>query len=228
MNNRNKSAPNYFNNLAIPFAKSNGINLYGKAAKDIFSGWSLYEITDFNRTTYVTCLGDIGQMTLINGGYTFSNKSAGVALSEPNIIAAGQGGKFYEADVRYISEGFNSSSYFAGAINTKKSTYEAYQRWGLNSLTGKHLMHEFGHFLQNKYGGNLWYNLIVVPTSAINFNMEINKSNSYFLYNRTWTEVQANTMSYYYFNYPSFWDFNNYPVNFNYIGDELKRKLYYH
>lgn len=84
-------------------------------------------------------------------------------------------------------------------------------------------MHEYGHYLQSQYGGSLWYNLGVVPTSIYN----INTMDSY-TYDRTWTEVQANTMSYYYFNYPSFWDFNAYPINHDYISDELKSKLYYH
>ncbi len=138
-----------------------------------------------------------------------------------------RGSKFFEADVRFISENIPYNSYFAGAINTKQSTYEVYLKYGLHSIAGQLLMHEFGHFLQNKYGGSLWYNLNVVPTSVININLDENKAHAYYLYNRTWTEIQANTMAYYYFNYPSFWDFNNYPVNFNYISDELKSNLYY-
>lgn len=89
-------------------------------------------------------------------------------------------------------------------------------------------MHEFGHYLQNKYGGSLWYNLQVVPSSILNIHLPVNKANNYYLYNRTWTEVQANTMSYYYFNFPHFWEFDEYHVKPNYISEELKRKLYFH
>jgi len=136
--------------------------------------------------------------------------------------------KFYDADVRFIYDCIPYNSYFGGAINTQVSTYYAFKQYGLNSEAGKHLMHEFGHSLQNKYGGSLWYNLQVVPSSVLNINLPVNKANNYYLYNRTWSEVQANTMSYYYFNFPSFWDFNEYPVKSNYISEELKRKLYYH
>jgi hypothetical protein len=47
-------------------------------------------------------------------------------------------------------------------------------------------------------------------------------------YDYSWTEVQANTMAYYYFGRPSYWDFAGYPVNPIYISDELKFILYYH
>ncbi len=131
--------------------------------------------------------------------------------------------KFYGVDVRFISEDIPFNSYFAGAINTQKSTYDAYIRKGLNSIEGKLLMHEFGHSLQEKYGGSLWYNLGVVPASAYNINTLDEDT-----YNHSWTEIQANTMAYYYFHFPSFWDTNEYPINTNYISDELKSKLYLH
>ncbi|MFN8259110.1 MAG: hypothetical protein U0W24_25700 [Bacteroidales bacterium] len=165
------------------------------------------------------------------GTFNCNNLQHKILSNPPQVLGSdpsNQKDKFYESDVRYISESTTASSYFAGAINTKKSILLTYQNRGLNSNAGKHLMHEFGHFLQNKYGGSLWYNLNVVPSSLINFGSDINKASNYFLYNRTWTKVQEITMSYYYFNYPSFWDFKNYPVNSSYISDELKSKLYFH
>lgn len=139
-----------------------------------------------------------------------------------------EGNQFYEADIRFISEDKRYNYFLVGAIHTQESTYNAYLKLGLNSNAGKLLMHEFGHYLQNKYGGKLLYDLYVAPTSGINFQKDENKANSYYLYNRTWTEVQANTMAYYYFHCPSFWDFEEYPVNSSYISNELKNKLYFY
>ena len=130
---------------------------------------------------------------------------------------------FFGCNIRFISEDIPYNSYFGGAINTQKSIYNDYETYGLNSYGGKLLMHEYGHFLQSNYGGSFWYAVSVVPTSLYNINT-MDPS----MYDRTWTEVQANTMSYYYFRYPSYWDFNSYPINNDYISDELKSKLYYH
>jgi RHS repeat-associated protein len=154
-------------------------------------------------------------------GYRVDKNSS--AYLHTNAAQPGGGTKFYESNVRFIPESIPYNSFAAGAINTQKSTYNAYKEKGLNSIEGKLLMHEFGHFLQDKYGGSLWYDVNVIPTSVYN----INTLDDY-TYNRTWTEVQANTMAYYYFGYPSFWDFNEYPININYISDKLKSTLYYH
>ncbi len=150
-----------------------------------------------------------------------ANSSIILASFNPENVSGGT--KFFEAKVRFIPESFSASSYVAGAINTFRSTYNNYLKLGLNSVSGKYLMHEYGHYLQSKYGGKFWYSVGVVPTSLINY-----QRLSTFKYNRTWTEVQANTMSYYYFHFPEFWDFDEYPINHEFISDELKSKLYFH
>jgi hypothetical protein len=85
-------------------------------------------------------------------------------------------------------------------------------------------MHEFGHSLQEHYGGMMWFYLNVTPSSFLRFvTREDDKS-----YTHTWTEIQANTMSYYYFQCPSFWRFEFYPINKNYLSNEQKEELYFH
>ena len=84
------------------------------------------------------------------------------------------------------------------------------------------LMHEFGHRLQEIYGGKTWYELYVVPTSLYNF-FKLGNEN----YIKTWTEIQANTMAYYFFNEPIGWNFKYYPIDNNSISDELKEILYF-
>ena len=158
-----------------------------------------------------------GKMYDSNGNLLYVN------LRPLEVKAKGVANGFYGADVRFVSDIWGASSYFAGAINTTLSTYTYYRQKGLSSPSGQHLMHEYGHYLQNKYGGSLWYNMAVVPTSLINYNTLDDKA-----YNNTWTEIQANTMSYYYFNYPSDWDFGDYPINPNYLSIDQQSQLYYH
>jgi hypothetical protein len=105
------------------------------------------------------------------------------------------------------------NSYIFSKIRTDVGTYDEYRKIGLNSPSGQLLMHEFGHYLQDKYYGKLNYYYNIVPTSGMNYFMLA--TNDPDNYNHTWTETQANTLSYDYFGRPSYWDFKEYPIDPN-------------
>lgn len=71
-------------------------------------------------------------------------------------------------------------------------------------------MHEFGHVLQAKEWGLLYYYEVVGPTSMKNFRKY---SNNWTIYDRTWTEWSANKLSYLYFGKPGYWDPIKYPLS---------------
>ncbi len=62
---------------------------------------------------------------------------------------------FFGAPVRLIPFNFGASSYFGGAINIYVGTWKKYLKDGLDSYIGRHLMHEYGHYLQEKYTGKI-------------------------------------------------------------------------
>lgn len=208
----------------------------GAMAQSIFDligqGWDLNEISFNSNTYYALSFGAIGNVIMSETGAIagFSNPMAKTSAGFFNYIeqrggkdAQSGGGGFYGADVRFVSDSWEASAYFAGAINTKLSTYIDFRKYGLSSPSGQHLMHEYGHYLQNKYFGSLNYNMNIVPTSLINY-FTLDETN----YALTWTEIQANTMSYYYFGYPDSWNFTDYPINPNYLSVDLQSQLYYH
>jgi hypothetical protein len=134
------------------------------------------------------------------------------------------------APVRLTSEETPWCSYFAGAINLSPSMYEEYQKYGLSSQNSNRflIMHEYGHYLQEELGGSLWFNFNVVPSSGIRYNEMQHGSITENEYLNSWTETDANTMSYYYFHYPASWPFKRFPINHNYLSEEAKSLLYYH
>lgn len=85
-------------------------------------------------------------------------------------------------------------------------------------LANVHLLrHEFGHILQaRKYGMQFFYS-VIAPASLAS---AASKSGDHQKY---WTEVQANTFAYYYFNAPADWKLYEYPIDMKYIrhGDPL-------
>ena len=127
---------------------------------------------------------------------------------------------FYGADVRIISEFWGGGSYFAGGINVPQSMWDGYIKKGLHSYYGRFLMHEYGHFLQNKHGGSFWYMYPAVSSIVNAWGSTIDE------HSKHWAEIQASTMSYYYFGFPSGFQEDKNIVMPNYISDELKIELY--
>lgn len=73
------------------------------------------------------------------------------------------------------------------------------------------LRHEFGHILQRRQKGALFYWLRIAPVSlwsAIKTSTLPKKH----IHMYTWTEWSANRLSYDYFNQPASWDLKKYPV----------------
>jgi len=128
---------------------------------------------------------------------------------------------FYDARIHISSENGTNNWSMGGTIHTSQAFYDGYMKNGINSYHGLLLMHEYGHYLHaqnsplNFYSYGMWSSMLTANSATASSN---------------WTEVMANTMAYYYFHYPSV--FNNhkkdYPINPNYLSDELKYKLYYH
>jgi len=133
---------------------------------------------------------------------------------------------FFGVPLEFMSGNATYNSYILSKIRTDVSTYEEYIKKGLNSRSGQLLMHEFGHHLQEIYYGTFNYYWNVVPTSGMNClliapNPDLYKKDPVAYnekmdnYNHTWTETEANTLSYDYFGRPSYWDFKEYPIDTN-------------
>jgi hypothetical protein len=73
------------------------------------------------------------------------------------------------------------------------------------------IRHEFGHILQAKKWGKLFFYSTIAWTSL----MSARKSNSDSNYDHqaTWTEWSANKLAYNYFNQPADWPTQQYPLN---------------
>ena len=73
------------------------------------------------------------------------------------------------------------------------------------------LRHEFGHILQRRQKGILFFWFKIVPVSVLSaFRASITIKHTHM---HTWTEWTANSLSYDYFNQPATWDFNKYPIH---------------
>ncbi|MFA9192503.1 RHS repeat-associated core domain-containing protein [Flavobacterium sp. FZUC8N2.13] len=126
---------------------------------------------------------------------------------------------FYGVPVKIIPEFFGGGSYFAGSINVPRSIWEGYKNEGLNSWSGRFLMHEYGHFLQEKYNP-IWYNVYAAPSSFFNaiFNNQTEHA-------KHWAEIQASTYAYYYFGFPKGFDKEN-EVNSNYLSLTIRNSIF--
>ena len=73
------------------------------------------------------------------------------------------------------------------------------------------LRHEFGHILQARLWGHLFFYRTVVAVSVAS----AHKANTTTRYNHqhTWTEWSANLLSYNYFKAPANWNMKRYPIN---------------
>lgn len=72
------------------------------------------------------------------------------------------------------------------------------------------LRHEFGHILQYRQKGFLFFWARITPVSLWSaFRASIDRN---YIHMHTWTEWSANLLSYHYFNQPAEWDFKKYPI----------------
>jgi RHS repeat-associated protein len=130
---------------------------------------------------------------------------------------------FYGNKIMINSENGSNNWSFLGTIHTSKRFYDGYKRDGINSYSGLLLMHEYGHWLHSQYHSLNWYSYGMWSSMAT-ANSATASSN--------WTEIKANTMSYYYFGMPTIFNHpvykKHYPIDTNSISDELKYKLYHH
>ena len=73
------------------------------------------------------------------------------------------------------------------------------------------LRHEFGHMLQAKMWGKLYFYKTIAWTSLNSVYMANRQAS--FIHQHTWTEWSANLLSYEYFKRPLDWDFKKYPIS---------------
>src|SRR5690554_554528 len=136
------------------------------------------------------------------GGKNKGANSRGVGTNYWTMGLFGMSGKtFFGAPIRLIPYDFGASSYFGGALNVYVGTWKKYLKDGLDSYIGRHLMHEYGHYLQEKYAGKIDYYTKVVPASLESFQGDH--------HDRNWTEIQASTLAWIYFNQPKNFDREN-------------------
>jgi len=82
---------------------------------------------------------------------------------------------------------------------------------GLKQINNTGLLrHEFGHILQCRQKGVLFFWLKIAPVSLMSaFNTSINKKH---IHMNIWTERSANRLSYDYFGQPEDWDTIRFPL----------------
>ena len=73
------------------------------------------------------------------------------------------------------------------------------------------LMHEYGHILQAKKYGMLYFYKTIVPTSLSSANQNNTNTENTFYHHDTWTEWSANDLSNDYFK-PNKWDMTRFPL----------------
>ena len=80
-----------------------------------------------------------------------------------------------------------------------------------NFATNKNLhRHEFGHILQFRKYGFLYFWFKIAPASLKSAHHS--RKNPNHIHMNTWTEQNANELAYNYFGNPADWDFINFPV----------------
>ncbi len=83
---------------------------------------------------------------------------------------------------------------------------------GENQRNNKGLLrHEFGHVLQRREKGFMYFWLYVAPLSLWSAAKSVRNKNHKHMHTKS--EWLANQLSYNYFNQPDDWDFNKYPID---------------
>ncbi|MDD5150459.1 MAG: hypothetical protein PHC28_08235 [Flavobacterium sp.] len=128
---------------------------------------------------------------------------------------------FFGEKVRINSENGSNNWSFLGVIHTSQAFYDNYNTYGLTRKGGLLLMHEYGHYLDSQYDPLKWYGYGMWSSMATANSLNASSN---------WTEIRANTMSYYYFHFPIIFlkHKDEYPIDVNSIPMDLKLKLYHH
>jgi len=166
----------------------------------------------------------------IEHGYETTPTSINMNLTSTrhDVYADYSNKDFFGVPLKFMSGNADYNSFVLSKIRTDIDTYDEYIKKGLNSKSGRLFMHEYGHYLQEKYYGTFNYYWNIASTSAMNYlliapNSDLYKNDPVAYndklnnYTHTWTEMNANTLSFLYFGQPSYWDFKNYPVDTNFL-----------
>jgi hypothetical protein len=196
----------------------------GKAARDA-TNWVVGGIAGLfgnYRGAPVTQVMSNADMNNGNGGGQGGNLSP----AQQAQIKAREHHSFFGANVVFNAPQFGGSVYNStsfGTIHTSSGTYRNYltngfkiQRDGLLHASTNLLMHEYGHYLHAQYATLNFYS----------YAMWSSMTTASFSWSETnWTEISANTYSYYYFGQPKGWNINKYPIDSNYLSTQIIKNL---
>ena len=210
------------NNYIVPMASYKFSGPDARALiRRAMDGFSLYSYNLNGRENLVLSIGDPKLVAKIDGdgGYIALNQTAGSYLY--GTLAIGQLSKSFEGVSVYENSllGFGAAFTIPGIGITVSDGIYKYKDFK-GSYGRQVLMHEFGHILQNKYYGNI-ASVIISPRSLYSATFSKNTIE----HQNTWTEIQANTLSYLYFQQPSYWDFNEFPINLDYVSPQIINSL---
>ena len=143
------------------------------------------------------------------GGKNKGANSLGIGFNPKQMGVMGLSGyTFFGAPVRLSVINFGSSSYVGWALNISMDTWKQYLRDGLDSPIGRHLMHEYGHYLQAQilFGEKDYISKVAIPSlKTINKTMHEHALNP--------VEMEASTLAYYYFGKPK-----GFAEDYNYLN----------
>ena len=109
--------------------------------------------------------------------------------------------------VRIIDSKLGALKHGAALALPGKGIYLSLDFYGKRPKRFKQLLrHEFGHFLQARKHGYFYFYFVIALISLISAKFAR-------VHQHTWTEREANTLAYNYFNQPDDWDLEHYPVN---------------
>ncbi|WCM40982.1 hypothetical protein MG290_08400 [Flavobacterium sp. CBA20B-1] len=126
---------------------------------------------------------------------------------------------FFGVPVNIMDTNYGAASYALGALNIYRGTWDRFRRSGtLYTDDGYLLMHEYGHYLQAKYGGEFQY-IFVAIASMVDY-----WQTDYEGHQKHWSEIQGSTLAYYFFGRPEpFLEDNK--VNPKYVNEQHLNSL---
>jgi hypothetical protein len=155
-------------------------------------------------------------------GFTFINGKSwytedGIEAFKKILNGGPVGNSFFGLPIKFLPETCFYSQYKNGTIETRKSTYlEALkgQKFALTTLR-----HEYGHYLVEKNYGKFYASYVgVISSISYSIFVESKIEDGRGFYQNCRTEVQANTLAFFYFSSPADWDNVNYPIDFKYTN----------
>lgn len=221
-NDKTGNSANFMLMSSTTFINSYGQDEYDKCTNGSFS-------TQLNNaagkilgsSSYLDGVYMITNVSYSNGSYSFSfsyNQASSKVVDEfIATLQAGLDGAFHKSAETYR---IGQYQYIEGVriiqqVAIRANTAFTLPGFGIvvhPSVAGDIdlLCHEFGHILQARAWGLIYYYNTVAPASIESFNKSLITSG--YSHDDTWTEWSASRMAYEYFGRPGTWNFTSYPV----------------